>query len=174
MNREEVRDFLPVPVGTGRGAPVCAPGGGRTAGRHAGRPLPGEINAALFRICHCEERQRRGNPHPLMCDVESRKKRTDPHVGAVPLLGMTGSEGDASFFTRHKIPRRAGLEPAPTSSLFTIHAYFLSRSLRDKTNSRHPQMPGICTILYMYATTSCGHSAKALRRYSAGTVSLTL
>ena len=42
-----------------------------------------------------------------MCDVESRKKRTDSHIGAAPLLGMTGSVGDASFFTRHKIPHRA-------------------------------------------------------------------
>ena len=28
-----------------RGAPVCAPVVGRTAGRHAGRPLPGEMGA---------------------------------------------------------------------------------------------------------------------------------
>ena len=66
-------DFLPAPIDTRRGAPVCAPGGGRAAGRHAGRPLPGEINAAQFRICHCEERSDAAIRVPL-CAMRDRER----------------------------------------------------------------------------------------------------
>ena len=88
--RSPLWDFPPGPIGMRRGAPVCAPVVGRTAGRHAGRPLPGEMGAALFRICHCEERRDAAIRVPL-CAMRNAEKGERIPTAACGRLGMTGS-----------------------------------------------------------------------------------
>ena len=41
------------------------------------------------KICHCEERSDAAIRIPLCAMRNAEKKRTDSHVGAAPLLGMT-------------------------------------------------------------------------------------
>ena len=44
------------------------------------------------KLCHCEERSDVAIRIPLCAMWNAEKKRTDSHVGAVPLLGMTGEK----------------------------------------------------------------------------------
>ena len=52
----------------------------------------GEMNGVQLRICHCEERSDAAIRIPLCVMRNAEKKRTDSHVGAAPLLGMTGEK----------------------------------------------------------------------------------
>ena len=60
------------------------------AGRHAGLPLPGEMGAAQFRICHCEERSDAAIRVPL-CAMRNAEKGERIPTAACGRLGMTGS-----------------------------------------------------------------------------------
>ena len=60
-------------TGSGEWRIVRHPAVNLQAGRHTGRPLPGETDAAQFRICHCEERSDAAIRIPL-CAMRDRER----------------------------------------------------------------------------------------------------